>query len=159
MVEYIPGVLTFANFLIATFILIFAMSFLRKTKDAKDRKPWLFLLIAVMVFFVMQFVNILGLAGFFPLDYYRSYFDSMFLAIILFTFVFQYNLILNSELILISRKNAEYDIQLKRSAAIAQKKRESLVSKKTSRSSISQKNKSSPTKKSTKKKSTKKNKN
>jgi hypothetical protein len=158
MVEYIPGVLTFANFLIATFILIFAMSFLRKTKDAKDRKPWLFLLIAVLVFFVMQFVNILGLAGFFPLDYYRSYFDSMFLAIILFTFVFQYNLILNSELILISRKNAEYDIQLKRAAATRQKIVSSRT-KKTSRRSTSQANKTSAAKQSTKKKTTKKNKN
>lgn len=104
MVEYISGMLTFANFLIATFVLIFALSFLKKTKHAKDRKPWVFLLIAVVVFFLMQFINILGLAGFFTLDVYRSYFDSMFLAIILFTFVFQYNLILNSELILISRK-------------------------------------------------------
>ncbi len=114
MVEYMSGVLTFANFLIASFVLIFALSFLKKTKNARDRKPWVFLLIAVVIFFLMQFVGILSLAGFFSLDVYRSYFDSMFLAIILFTFVFQYNLILNSELILISRKEAKEKIKQKK---------------------------------------------
>ncbi len=121
MAEYIPGMLTVANFLIASFVMVFALSFLRKTKNVKDRRPWVFLLIAVIIFFLMQFVNILGLAGFFQMDAYRSYFDSMFLAIILFTFVFQYNLILNSELILISRKNAEIEIRPKKKKKVTPK--------------------------------------
>ncbi|MCF7799290.1 hypothetical protein K9M74_05290 [Candidatus Woesearchaeota archaeon] len=104
MATYISGMLTFANFLIALFVLLFAFSFLHKTRHAKERRPWVFLLIAVTIFFFMQIINIFGLFGVMDLDIYRSYFDSMFLAIILFTFIFQYNLILNSELILIRRK-------------------------------------------------------
>ncbi|MBN1175617.1 hypothetical protein JXA48_03160 [Candidatus Woesearchaeota archaeon] len=104
MTYFIQGSLSFANILLAVFVLFFAISFLRKTKENKDRNPWLFLLIAVVVFFCIQILKVLELMGHIHLDTYMFYLDSMFIAIVLFTFIFQYNLILSSELIQIKRK-------------------------------------------------------
>ena len=105
MADFIQGFLSFANILLAVFVLFFAISFLKKTKETKDRNPWLFLLIAVIIFFVIQILKVLELMGHISLDSYMFYLDSMFIAIILFTFIFQYNLILSSELIQIKRKD------------------------------------------------------
>jgi len=106
MIDFIQGSLSFANILLAVFVLFFAISFLRKTKYTKDRNPWLFLLVAVIIFFCIQVLKIFELLGHIRLDTYMFYLDSMFIAIILFTFIFQYNLILSSELIQIKRKDA-----------------------------------------------------
>ena len=107
MSYYLHGVFAIANIILSVFVLWFAFSFLKRTSQGKDRNPWFFMFFAVVVFFVMQLINILHLFGITDFTTYRIYFDSMFLAIILFTFVFQYNLILNSELILIAGKSVE----------------------------------------------------
>lgn len=106
MSYYLHGVFAIANMVLSLFVLWFAFSFLKRTSGGKDRNPWFFMLFAVVIFFVMQVINVLHLFGITDFTTYRIYFDSMFLAIILFTFVFQYNLILNSELILIAGKTA-----------------------------------------------------
>lgn len=107
---FIQGSLSFANILLAAFVLFFAISFLRKTKETKDRNPWFFLLVAVVVFFCIQILKVVELMGYINLDTYMFYLDSMFIAIVLFTFIFQYNLILSSELIQIKRKTIGLDI-------------------------------------------------
>lgn len=111
MSYFIQGSLSFANILLAVFVLFFAFSFLKKTKENKDRNPWIFLFMAVVIFFIIQILKVLELMGHINLDVYMFYLDSMFIAIILFTFVFQYNLILNSEIIQISRKSGGKDIK------------------------------------------------
>ncbi|MGM5480357.1 MAG: hypothetical protein ACQESC_02770 [Nanobdellota archaeon] len=98
------GALGIANIIISLFVLCFAIVFLKKTVKVKDRNPWIFLLIAVVVFFAIEVLKIASFVGWINLHAYSFYLDSMFIAILLFTFIFQYNLILNSELIAIRRK-------------------------------------------------------
>ncbi|MFP4195955.1 MAG: hypothetical protein ACLFSN_04275 [Candidatus Woesearchaeota archaeon] len=107
MTFFMQGALSFANILISIFVLVFAISFLKKTVKRKDRNPWIFLLIAVIVFFFMQVTKVFDLLGYINISGYSFYMDSMFIAIILFTFIFQYNLILNSELIEIRKKQTK----------------------------------------------------
>jgi len=101
---FVQGMISFANLVIATFVLIFAIFFLRETVHTKYRYPWIFLLVAVIVFFSLQIVNVLSLFGFVEIGMYRFIFDLLFLAVILFTFIFQYTLILHSEKIMIMRQ-------------------------------------------------------
>ncbi|MGM5481804.1 MAG: hypothetical protein ACQESE_05345 [Nanobdellota archaeon] len=108
MTFFMQGALSFANILISIFVLVFAISFLKKTVGVKDRNPWIFLLIAVIVFFLMQVAKIFHLLGYIDISGYSFYLDSMFIAIILFTFIFQYNLILTSEKIEIEKKKAHH---------------------------------------------------
>lgn len=104
MTSFVHGMLGIANIVLSIFVLLFAIGFLRKTKRMKNRNPWIFLLIAVIIFFVIQTTKLLSVLGIIPLTGYSFYLNSMFVAILLFTFIFQYNLILNSELIEIKKK-------------------------------------------------------
>ena len=99
---FIQGALTVANLLVSLFVLIFAILFLARTKSVRARQPWIFLMIAVIVFFIMQLFNTLVILEVAHIEGYQFIFDSMLIAILLFTFIFQYNLILNSELITIA---------------------------------------------------------
>lgn len=108
---FIEGVLSIANILLSIFVLAFAIIFLRKTVHHRNRNPWLFLMVAISVFFLMQVLNILSILGFMNVSFLRYYLDSMFIAIVLFTFIFQYNLVLNSELIVIT-KNSKHAVKV-----------------------------------------------
>lgn len=108
----IQGILSFTNIFIAVFVLVFAASFLKKTESHRHRNPWIFLFCAVIIFFFIQILKVFELLGQVDLGGYMFYLDSMFLAVVLFTFVFQYNLILNSELIQITRKKDVDEIKV-----------------------------------------------
>lgn len=98
---FLQGMISYANLLLALFVLIFAIFFLKDTVHHKHRNPWVFLLCAVVVFFLLQVINVLSIVGLVNLNSFRFVFDLLFLAIILFTFIFQYTLILKSEKIFI----------------------------------------------------------
>jgi hypothetical protein len=105
MNTFLQGSLIITNLLISLFVLVFACMFLHSTKSVEGRKPWLFLLFAVVIFFVMQVVTAIWFFTGLDTTQFTYVFNSMFIAILLFTFIFQYNLILNSELITIVRKH------------------------------------------------------
>lgn len=151
MTYFIQGSLSFANILLAVFVLFFAISFLRKTKENRDRNPWIFLLIAVVVFFCIQILKVLELMGHINLNTYMFYLDSMFIAIVLFTFIFQYNLILSSELIQIKRKTSSSELESIQSDIKTVEKIEKELKKK--KKNIVSKNKSSKKSSKTKRKS------
>ncbi len=100
---FLQGVMSYTNLVLALFVLVFAIFFLRETAHTKHRQPWVFLLFAIIVFFSLQVVNVLGILGFVNISSFRFIFDLLFLTIILFTFIFQYSLILHSEKLMIQR--------------------------------------------------------
>ncbi|MBD3209498.1 hypothetical protein GF367_03705 [Candidatus Woesearchaeota archaeon] len=104
--DYLSGILEIANVFISLFVLIYAWSFLRQTADVKDRKPWVFLFVAAIVFFLFEVVGVLDVFNISKVPGLRSFLESAFIALILFVFIFQYDLILKSDLILITRKIA-----------------------------------------------------
>ncbi|MFP4524633.1 MAG: hypothetical protein ACLFO2_04985 [Candidatus Woesearchaeota archaeon] len=105
--SYLGGILEIANVFISLFVLIYAWSFLKQTQDVRDRKPWVFLFIAAVVFFAFEVVGVLDIFALSQIPGLRNFLESAFIALILFVFIFQYDLILKSDLILITRKIAE----------------------------------------------------
>ena len=101
---YLGGMLEIANVFISLFVLVYAWSFLKQTSDVRDRKPWVFLFIAAIVFFCFELIGVLGIFELFTIPGLRSFLESVFIALILFVFIFQFDLILKSDLILITRK-------------------------------------------------------
>jgi tellurite resistance protein TehA-like permease len=85
------------NFLVALFVLVFALFYLRQVWNTKSKKPWLCLFCAVVVLFVLQAANLLSIAGYFSMDIARWIFDLVFLIVLLFTLIFQYYLLSTSE--------------------------------------------------------------
>ncbi|MBW2983036.1 hypothetical protein KY327_01905 [Candidatus Woesearchaeota archaeon] len=105
--SYLGGILEIANVFISLFVLIYAWSFLKQTQDVRDRKPWVFLFIAAVVFFAFEVVGVLDIFALSQIPGLRNFLESAFIALILFVFIFQYDLILKSDLILITRKMAK----------------------------------------------------
>jgi hypothetical protein len=102
----------YANIFIATFIMIYAYLFLRQTNVHKDRRPWDFLFFASFLYFVFQVFNVLFLSGVtsilgdtIDIDIVRNLFAFLFSGSVLLAFVSQHDLILKSQLILISKKD------------------------------------------------------
>jgi hypothetical protein len=106
--------LGYANIFIATFILIYAYLFLQQTNEHKDRRPWDFLFVASLLYLVFQILNILFLNGItsimdgIDVDLVRNLFAFLYSGCVLLAFVSQHDLILRSQLILISKKD-KYD--------------------------------------------------
>jgi len=115
--------LAYANIFIAAFILVYAYLFLRKTEEHRDRRPWDFLFLASFFYLLYQVFVVLVLSGFaFPavnLDLVGNLMAFLYSGCVLLAFVSQHDLILRSQLILISkkdgpgRKEAEKDLELK----------------------------------------------
>ncbi len=138
------SIINIANLFISLFVLIYAWSFLKQTADVRDRKPWVFLFIATIVFFIFELVGVLDLFKLSTIPGVTSLFETIFIALILFVFIFQYDLILKSDLILITRKmTEEEDADLEDSTSIIRQAR---------KTSIKKDDKSSAKKHSTKKK-------
>jgi|GEM_PF-1475642 len=125
VVEYAGIWLGYANIFIATFIMIYAYLFLKQTNEHKDRRPWDFLFISSVLYFIYQIFNIMWLSGIttffnqnFDTDLVRNTFAFLYSGGILLAFISQYDLILRSQLILISKKDkygleAEQDVAVK----------------------------------------------
>ena len=114
----------YANVFIATFILIYAYLFLKQTNEHRDRRPWDFLFIASLLYLIFQLFSILYLSGVTTMlsaqvdvDLVRNIFAFLYSGSVLLAFVSQHDLILRSQLILISKKDkkptAKSEIDLK----------------------------------------------
>ncbi len=112
MAGFLSSILEIANVFISLFVLIYAFSFLKQTADVKDRRPWVFLFFAAFVFFIFEVVGLLNLFSISEIPALMSFLESIFIALILFVFIFQYDLILKSDLILITRKIAKEEEEL-----------------------------------------------
>lgn len=104
--------LGYANIFIATFIMVYAYLFLRKTNEHRDRRPWDFLFIASFLYLVYQVFTVLVLSGVtFPgeidLSLVGNAMAFFYSGAVLLAFISQHDLILRNHLILISKKDAQ----------------------------------------------------
>lgn len=100
---YVATLLQLANIFISIFIIIIAYLFFEKTKPHKERTPWILLFVAVIIFFffelsglIFRFVN--------PIPEVRDFFKTLFIAFVLYVFVYQNYLLKTSSSIIIDKK-------------------------------------------------------
>jgi hypothetical protein len=99
---FITQFLGWVNVFISLFIIIFAFVFFKRTEPHDDRKPWLFLFFSVIVFFVIELSGVIPRTA--ALTDYRNFMKTVFIAIVLYVFVFQYNLLNKADEIIINKK-------------------------------------------------------
>jgi len=118
---FVNALFSWANTFIAMFIMIYAYLFLTKTKKHRDRKPWDFLFLASFIFLLYQIFNLLVVSGVtmisaIDLTMVSNLMSFLFAGAVLLAFVSQHDLILKSQIILISKKDdkkeAEIDIEI-----------------------------------------------
>jgi hypothetical protein len=109
--EFVGVWLSYANIFIATFIMIYAYLFLNQTNSHHDRRPWEFLFAASILYLGYHILFAMYLSGFTSLgaaiatDVFRDLFAFLYGGCVLLAFVSQHDLILRSQLILISKKD------------------------------------------------------
>ncbi len=99
-----------ANLFIAVFILFYAFLFLKKTKKHKDRRPWDFLFLASFIFLLSRLFSVLVASGVtmisqVSLGLVTSMTSFLYSGAVLLAFISQHDLILRSQLILISKRD------------------------------------------------------
>ena len=93
-----PDLFVLANVLLALFVMVFAWYSVHHVwKNKKRRATWLLMLAIGILLFVTQAMTLLSLTGLYHWAHLRPYLDLMFLVLLLFTVIFQYQLILESQ--------------------------------------------------------------
>jgi len=92
--------------------MVYAYLFLKKTNEHRDRRPWDFLFVASVVYLFYQLLSVLFLSGISTLSVLDLNFVSNTMAFlysgcVLLAFISQHDLILRSQIILISKKDAK----------------------------------------------------
>ncbi len=110
--DFVTIWLGYANVFIATFILVYAYLFLHKTEEHHDRRPWDFLFLASFFYLAYQIFVVLVLSGLqmpnVNLDLVGNLMAFLYSGCVLLAFVSQHDLILRSQLILISKKDSTH---------------------------------------------------
>ncbi|USN45479.1 MAG: hypothetical protein H6502_05540 [Candidatus Woesearchaeota archaeon] len=101
---YFKQILDLANVFISLFVLLYAYSFLQKTNNVRDRRPWVWLTVATMIFFIAQVLHVMFPTPDEVLISVKFFLQTTFIGMVLFVFIFQYDMIVKSELILITKK-------------------------------------------------------
>jgi hypothetical protein len=99
---YMAQFLGWVNVFISMFIILFAFVFFKKTEPHEDRRPWLFLFFSVIVFFIIELSGVIPSTA--RLTDFRNFFKTVFIAIVLYVFVYQYNLLNRADKIVIHKK-------------------------------------------------------
>ncbi len=110
--QFVTIWLAYANVFIAAVILIYAYLFLRKTQEHRDRRPWDFLFLASFFYLLSQVFIVLVRSGIavpgINLDIVSGTLAFLYSGCVLLAFVSQHDLILRSQLILISKKDEKH---------------------------------------------------
>lgn len=103
--------LEFSKVIIAFFITLYAYYFLRRSDHYIERKPWEYLFIAALLLFASQMLTMFAI--FKPLTFDQPLFDDvrrflefLFFGFLLFSFIYQHNLLLKRPVLVISRTKA-----------------------------------------------------
>ncbi|MCA9478588.1 MAG: hypothetical protein KC535_05565 [Nanoarchaeota archaeon] len=115
--EFIQGTLTFANLMLSIFVLVYAASFIQKSESHQHRRPWVSLFFASTVFFLLESVKALHFLEFINLGNAIFYLDSVFIAVVLFTFIFQHKMLIEQGIILIHRRGNKTTIRKQKETA------------------------------------------
>jgi len=108
-VKYLGYLLGFANVFISLFIIVFAVIFLKKTEPHENRKPWGYMLVAVILYFIFEVLSVVGVFSTSLAPEIKDFVKTFFVAIVLYVFVYQHYLITKSNKILIKRKVTEIE--------------------------------------------------
>ncbi|MBC8494733.1 hypothetical protein H8D36_01115 [archaeon] len=108
-VLFVRGLFIIVNTLVSFYIVIYAYFFLSRTKNYPDRRPWEFLLIGACFFLLSE---ILGIIQVFigptiakvDIMTIRMVFEFLYASLVLVGFITQSQMILMSDMILITRK-------------------------------------------------------
>lgn len=108
-VNYLQGLFIIVNTFLSFYIVIYAYVFLSRTKDYPDRRPWELLFLGSIIFLITQVVWISAIYGeevLLGINIYTLNVVCQFLyaALILIAFITQSQLILKSDMILITRR-------------------------------------------------------
>jgi hypothetical protein len=107
--SYIANLLQIANLFISIFIIILAYLFFQKTKPHKERTPWILLFVAVILFFIFELMGLLIT----PIPEVRDFFKTLFIAFMLYVFVYQHYLLKDSQNITIQNINNKTKLNVK----------------------------------------------
>jgi hypothetical protein len=104
IILYMANLFKWANVFISMFIILIAYSFFQRTKPHNSRTPWIILFIAVIMFFIFEFSNA-AFPNLNPIPELRDFFKTLFVAFILYVFVYENYLITHSNSIVIEKKD------------------------------------------------------
>lgn len=104
IILYMTNLFKWANVFISFFIILIAYSFFQRTKPHSSRTPWVILFIAVITFFIFEFSNAI-IPTLNPIPELRDFFKTLFVAFILYVFVYERHLIEHANKIVIERKD------------------------------------------------------
>lgn len=109
--QYVTVWLAYANIFIAAFIMAYAFLFLKHTNEHRDRRPWEFLFVASFFYLLFQITNVVFLSGIFnsalDMTLISNAMAFLYSGCVLLAFISQHDLILRSELILISKRDKD----------------------------------------------------
>jgi amino acid transporter len=105
MIISIQGILEIAKLIIAALIVFYSLFFLGRTDKHSERKPWIFLALAAILFLGYAFIGVLmyysiGLEMF----NIRLLLELTFAGLVLLSFIAQHHLLTKNSMILISKK-------------------------------------------------------
>ncbi len=102
-----------AKVLLSIFVMTYAYIFLRRSEKYEERRPWMYLFVAAMFWFIFKVLAILELfkGGIYSREFITNasrIVEFGFLVIFLFSFIYQHHL-LKEENILVIQKSSDYE--------------------------------------------------
>ena len=116
MATMIQGILEISKVIIASLIVFYSIFFLRKTEKQNERKPWVFLSVAAILFLSYSLIAVMMIFFFdnFILFNIRLLLELAFTGLVLLAFIAQHNLIVKNSIILITKKKGSNTVEVKR---------------------------------------------
>lgn len=105
IILYMTSLFKWANVFISLFIILIAYSFFQRTKPHSSRTPRIILFIAVIMFFIFELSNAV-FPDLNPIPEMRDFFKTLFVAFVLYVFVYENYLIAHSDKIVIEKKDS-----------------------------------------------------
>lgn len=128
LAAYLSLWISLTNAFIALFIMVYAYLFLKKTNRHRDRRPWDFLFLASFLYLIYQIFSVVVLTGvsvisLVDMQLVSSAMSFLYSSAVLLAFISQHDLILQSQLILISKKDRKKEAEQDLEISIGERKR------------------------------------
>ena len=87
LVDFYDALFGIANVVLTCFVLFYVMFFVVKVIKKKDREPWEYLVSAIIIFLVIQFLDVLRAMNIFYMIGVKNILQIIFLGVILMAFL------------------------------------------------------------------------